>query len=361
MSRSCPVPGRLQTKGTGTCWFHAIVNGWILSEPSRKIMKQKLYAFKQSHEMKPFTNIYACPMRGKLPAYFWSYVEYMIKYVEGKSKNTDEFHRKVMNNKEYSANNLIENMFVRSKAYTDLGQTKNVKMFLELLFPGNWSNEIGKDIFIKKFKADEKVYTPPGYRMLHAYIHIVNTQKTAAHAIMGGLCGKRAFIFDSSIKDIIYKDWREPLEPHTPGWYVHKKIVFYVKKKPTKNLYNAPTHLSKNKVNETKLKYYNAKTLWSIGERHTKFNKDFSKIFPVHRRVYYSQNKLRNFFIKMPKNNKNMYSLTAWFRPDYLTKQTGINLKANHSTYEKYSAYMNAKNRALNILRRKFNSQHNVS
>ena len=278
----CPV-GRLQVKGT--CWFQSIVNGWILSTESRKIMKRKLEAFKQSNEMKKYTNIQACPMRGKLPVYFWSYVEYMINAIEGKSKNTSNFHVNVMKNKQFSSNNLIQNVYKWNKGNTEGGSTKNLKMFLELLFPGNWSEDIGKDIYLKAFSDDDDITAPNGYKICHAYISVYSGNSTG-HAITGGLCGKIPFIFDSNIPDIDYnRNWLESM-----WWKIYisivahrydfnyntlngKRYVIFVKNKPSSNFYKPPTSI--NKVNKTNSRITSLRNIRSLTNKLTTFNYNY--------------------------------------------------------------------------------------
>lgn len=63
----------------GTCWFHTAVNGWLLSERGRELMKKMLSEYKKTHKLSN-NNTGSCPIRGKLPlGYFWHYIEFMLK------------------------------------------------------------------------------------------------------------------------------------------------------------------------------------------------------------------------------------------------------------------------------------------
>jgi hypothetical protein len=64
----------------GTCWFHSILNGWLLSGAGRVILKKILLAYKNTAEYKRYADINACPRRGTLPLnFFWHYVDHMLK------------------------------------------------------------------------------------------------------------------------------------------------------------------------------------------------------------------------------------------------------------------------------------------
>jgi hypothetical protein len=55
------------------------VNGWLLSERGRELMKAMLREYKKTHKLSN-NNKGSCPMRGKLPlGYFWHYIEFMLK------------------------------------------------------------------------------------------------------------------------------------------------------------------------------------------------------------------------------------------------------------------------------------------
>jgi hypothetical protein len=82
----------------GTCWFHGSLNGWILSERGRRILKQYLNKFKQTPnyaKFKQYENLQACPMRGKLPlGYIWAYIDAVLN--KTLNVNRPELHEQVI-------------------------------------------------------------------------------------------------------------------------------------------------------------------------------------------------------------------------------------------------------------------------
>ena len=69
----------------GTCWFHAALNGWLLSDVGSTLLRSMLGHYKDTHQLASFKHALACPVRGQLPLnYFWSYVEFMF---QGNSNN----------------------------------------------------------------------------------------------------------------------------------------------------------------------------------------------------------------------------------------------------------------------------------
>lgn len=114
----------------GTCWFQTILNGWLLSTEGRFIMRKKLQAFKKSHEMKPYTNTQSCPRRGVIPAYFWSYVEFMLN----PKRN---YYANVMRGKVFTEGKLIRNIGMRrgNQNVKNAGGTKkDVPKFMDHIF-----------------------------------------------------------------------------------------------------------------------------------------------------------------------------------------------------------------------------------
>jgi hypothetical protein len=61
----------------GTCWFHAALNGWLLSSKGRELLLIMLREFKKKYSLS--NSNAACPRRGTLPlGYFWHYVENVL-------------------------------------------------------------------------------------------------------------------------------------------------------------------------------------------------------------------------------------------------------------------------------------------
>ena len=190
--------GRKQLKGT--CWFQTILNGWLLSKQGRIILKRKLRAFKQSHEMKPYTNIGACPMRKKLPAvYFWSYVEHMLK------PRNNKFHSNVMRGIEFPEGKLIRSSHIRgSKNNVEGGTYNDVNIFNEILFPNVKNRNSVIHVETLRNRIDPIPSLEYGrYKLSHAYI--MCTGIPFGHAICGY---DNDMIFDSNFLHPIKLNWR---------------------------------------------------------------------------------------------------------------------------------------------------------
>ena len=207
--KSCPV-GRLQVGGT--CWFQAILNGWILSPLGRAVMRIKLEQFKMSNEMKKFTNIQACPMRGKMPVYFWSYVEYMLDTVE-KGVTNKKFDSVVQRGLQFKHANLIRNVGLRNNTHiVGGGWDTDAEKFMDYLFPGVWSPDLkkAKSVFYKKVSNPTApiAHKIGKFELSHAYIASW-PGSGMGHAITGYYCpAQNAFLmYDSNSMKPIEIDW----------------------------------------------------------------------------------------------------------------------------------------------------------
>ena len=86
MSNGYPVDFVKLQQG-GTCWFHASLNGWLLSSKGRQLLMTMLSAFKRKYSLSNSNT--TCPMRGTLPlGYFWHYVERIITSRSSKLRST---------------------------------------------------------------------------------------------------------------------------------------------------------------------------------------------------------------------------------------------------------------------------------
>ena len=193
--------GRRQTYGT--CWYQSILNGWMLSDKGRIVMKHKLRAFKQSHEMKPFTNMRACPMRGKIPsAYFWSYVDFMFR----KSKNKN-FYSNVMRGIEFPEPNLIRSSHMRSSNQNITGGSiKDIDHFNEFLF-GPSQLVVYSPVFSGNEEIPSRMFK--NYILSHAVIFGVPPvgSKTVGHGIAGYISRGRFMVFDSNSLKPVEFNW----------------------------------------------------------------------------------------------------------------------------------------------------------
>lgn len=191
--------GRIQLKGT--CWFQTIVNGWLLSKVGRKVIRERLRAFKRSSNFRRVTKnqLNACPSRKHIPqAFFWSYIEHML---DTKNWNTP-FRANVMRGIEFPESKLVRSSGLRTANQKVSGGTeKDVFAFNDVLFTKHHPKYVKTLVFTNP-------KTPiPEKNLSHAYILYGN------HAIAGyiGLDGK-PMVYDSNEKSPRYIDWiRNPL------------------------------------------------------------------------------------------------------------------------------------------------------
>jgi len=110
----------------GTCWFHAFLNGWLLSGTGRIVMTNILKEYKKTSEYKKYADINACPMRGRLPLnFFWQYVDHMLK--PPRNRTNLNFHNA----------RVIENLGLRI-----IGNPTNWESILNSLHLGNYMNNL---------------------------------------------------------------------------------------------------------------------------------------------------------------------------------------------------------------------------
>lgn len=96
----------------GTCWFHAALNGWLLSSKGRQLLLTMLSAFKRKYSLSNSNT--TCPMRGTLPlGYFWHYVERIITSRSSKLRST-VLKYKVGNVISNNINRIAANMTIQN-------------------------------------------------------------------------------------------------------------------------------------------------------------------------------------------------------------------------------------------------------
>lgn len=192
--------GRIQIKGT--CWFQAIMNGWLLSRVGRKVIRERLLAFKKSSNVRKLTKnqlFAACPSRKHVPqSYFWSYVEHML---EPKEWNT-AFRVNVMRGIEFPEENLIRSSGLRNNKENIVGGSlRDVRAFNNIIFKGEQYHFVTSQLFENSSLRIPEILAP-GWKLSHAYI------VCGSHAIAGyiGLNGN-PMIFDSNNPRPQFLDW----------------------------------------------------------------------------------------------------------------------------------------------------------
>lgn len=250
----------------GTCWFNSILNGWLLSGQGRQIIQHMLNYYKTTPEYKKYNMIQACPMRGKLPLfYFWHYVDNMLKNKNNRInlafRNSKLIKNLGMRNESSLKGkiNLVKELYSLGISNTDIFEilrkqpaatsvsninmsnnpimARRIKMgikvrnatenvVLNTVAAGGYSYEkvaFNKQVFpvmttaepqynmpiYETFKSTSKIPMTKGkYILSHAYI--VLREPTSAHAVAGYICddGKQ-YIYDSAYNKVYRVDWTD--------------------------------------------------------------------------------------------------------------------------------------------------------
>lgn len=203
--------GRMQNKGT--CWFHAILNIFLLSFVGRKMLREQLRLYMKNHNLLNIrNNSNACPMRGTInKQYFWSYVRYKLQTLK---------YGKASRNNLVSENHLIRNLNLRkANAPTTGGTKQDLKLFVDTIFP---NSDIGFGMVTmfgdKPPSKGISIYSNSNKTAFGAFIKMHWYKKIdgelvfhQAHAICGFICKKQLYIYDSNNLRAYKLNWlREP-------------------------------------------------------------------------------------------------------------------------------------------------------
>lgn len=96
------VPGRMQPKGRAGCWFHSILNGFLLSWRARELIKERLELYKRTNLANFMRGVgasgNACPARGRLNSgVFWAYLDERLR-TRARNFNTTVNHNVLISN-----------------------------------------------------------------------------------------------------------------------------------------------------------------------------------------------------------------------------------------------------------------------
>lgn len=229
MSKTTCRIGRKQIDGT--CWFQSILNGWLLSDTGRILIKARLDAYKKYKSTKKI-NTKSCPSPKFDPDLFFSYLD---SYVKGEQN---------LNQTKYKNVNLIANLSLEQnnaakglKGGCCYHNSSNIKTFMKNIFGNNWSLETGKDIYLTN-----AIKSVPGYRLNHCIIAMRHDK--GGHAVTGYFCKGKPIVFDSNSNSYLDIDWRskrgiKQLELYYKMFYsknskinIHYNTIFYIKTTP---------------------------------------------------------------------------------------------------------------------------------
>jgi hypothetical protein len=235
----------IRIQKAGTCWFHAILNGWLLSPIGRKILLSRVkYTTQPNAEL---DNV--CPLRKKIPNFFWNYIRFELHAPR------DHIWANMKLQNKYHEANLIKSIGLRNQTLENVsgGNIDDVFHFMNFIAPNNWSHRQTSihDIRVIHFTWLDKPFIPDGFEISHAYIGLFNSnRKLIPHAITGYVTSSGEYkIADSNSVRPFSCDWftnteslykyarRRKLSSATePGFYVDR-LVIYIKKNPSERLF----------------------------------------------------------------------------------------------------------------------------
>lgn len=195
---------RTRIQQGGTCWFHAIINGLLMSWKSRRMLESRIPLVNTNVGGRSLFSANSCPSRRASGQMFWRYIDHRLS---GKGKVSPRYVNK----------NVIKNLGLRRKSVPNVlsmipksTNTKRTYMrrfmsarssvmggtFSDLLnvydklFPGEVSmaSENKPTTFvIEKGRKFEKYIMHAGrsYDLSHAYIQVMLPGRLAGHAMAG--------------------------------------------------------------------------------------------------------------------------------------------------------------------------------
>lgn len=193
-------PIRHRRQEGGTCWFHSIVNGLLLSHRPRSILK----IMSERVPTEPGYNFRLCPMRNAPNILFWKYIKHRLEGYGGVNsayKNINVIKSVIRRSVRQIAK--TQGVVTASQMYfhrTEGGIKQDVYNFYKKMFP--------KNLFIlRDYKNGPIPHTAPGgYTLTHADISIYPEE--GAHAMAGYLTRNGNYkIYDSAADDVINYDW----------------------------------------------------------------------------------------------------------------------------------------------------------
>lgn len=208
---------RFRRQEGGTCWFHSIVNGLLLSSSPRSILRRMA----QNVTADQRRNYTFCPMRNAPKLLFWQYIKHRLEGYGGI-------------NSAYKNVNVIKSSGVRSpfirlrkapKNNYEGGTQNDVYNFYKKMFP--------RGLFIlKKYELENIPHSlPGGYKLTHGDVSVWYAPTNGGtiaegHAVAGYLTSAGKYkLYDSGRDRVIDYDWTEKqAEAYDPD-IVHMKVI----------------------------------------------------------------------------------------------------------------------------------------
>jgi hypothetical protein len=185
---------RFRMQEGGTCWFHSIVNGLLLSKRPREILKQ----MSQNVITDKRRGYTMCPMRNAPRLLFWQYIKHRLDGYGGVSSA-------------YKNVNVIRSSSVRSprrwsRNNYEGGSLSDVYNFYKKMFPSGL-------FVLREYTSQNIPHSLPGYTLTHGHVIMwLAPNKEGGtldgHAVAGYLTSSGKYkMYDSSDDSVIDYDW----------------------------------------------------------------------------------------------------------------------------------------------------------
>ncbi len=208
----------LKTQTSGTCWAHALINSWLMSNKGRKILQEKLNKFQENHGMLEYKNG-VCPMKGKISqAYFWSYIDHVLMLMENSNlprfnekfnevnvitnslrlynpSNSRSNYNRVQGGTKHDFDNMNRILFNKSEIVDEDFKYKNS------LSVKNNTKLITLRITNTAYKLPEKIrINNKTFTLVNGYLGVAISGETrnAGHAIAAAMCNNTPIVIDSN-------------------------------------------------------------------------------------------------------------------------------------------------------------------
>ena len=197
----------------GTCWFHSVINGFLLSNMGRALMRKRLHEYKMKYgnSLASYNNS-TCPKYGELEkGRLMYYIDHFFQ------------HRKPFfssgNRKRHNAviNNLRRRKSVRG------GTSKDVARIIRAVFGRGTvnymqdniygrrnvsANNMNAEFFLWNMKYEYEIKIPPVTFPGPVIFATITAQVGRVdHVVTGVTCGNTRYIYDSNDEKLHKVDW----------------------------------------------------------------------------------------------------------------------------------------------------------
>lgn len=209
----------------GTCWFHAIINGLLMSPLARKVLMNKLRFVSHGERLTNiggrsiFNNNSACPsVKYTKESVFWDYIRKRLR--GGRVPVTN-----VKNSNIIMSTGLRTNS-VRGGRFTDM------YTLYKKLFPGDYKiSFIGSSTPTFVFKIGKKFnrivfHHGAVYALSHSYITLPGRKSDTRHSVAGFINRNgNPKVYDSARNIYLNSNWDSEYSPDTHKVAVYVKLV----------------------------------------------------------------------------------------------------------------------------------------